>query len=62
LNKAHGEKIHVDIDYLFMWRATVVFRLCGEPVKRFLEHGFYGLTLHMWGRELNQELTGDALT
>ena len=45
-----------------MWRATVVFRLCGEPMKRFLEHEFYGLTLHMWGRELNQEPTGDALT
>ena len=29
-------------------------------MKRLLEHGFYGLAFHMWGREPNQEAAGDA--
>ena len=45
-----------------LWRATVAFRVCGKPMKRLLEHEFYGLTLHMWRREPNQELAGDATT
>jgi hypothetical protein len=44
-----------------LWRATVAFKLCEEPVKRLLEHEFYGLALHMWRREPNQEPAGHTL-
>ena len=45
-----------------LWRATVAFRVCGEPLKRLLEHEFYDLALHIWRREPNQEPIGDALS
>jgi hypothetical protein len=46
----------LDIDCLFMWRATLAFRVCEEAV----EHRFYGLVFHIWRRESNQESVGDA--
>ena len=64
------KKKNVDIDCLFMWRATVAlplwratvaFRLCGKSEKRLLEHRFYSFALHMWRRKPNQESTGDSL-
>ncbi len=60
----------LDIDCLFMWRVTVTlplwraivaFRVCGEVMKRLLEHGFYGLTLYMWRREPDQVSTLEML-
>ena len=30
-----------------LWRATVAFRKCGEPLQRLLEHHFCSLALHI---------------
>ena len=45
-----------------MWRVILIFRVCGESVKRLLEHRFYNLVLHMWRKEPNQEFAQDALS
>jgi hypothetical protein len=44
---------------IFHNNSTVVFRVCGEAVKRLLEHEFYGLALRMWRKVPNQQHAGE---